>query len=79
MLSNSVHFTVTVYGPDHGKTSETDFYMFAEEVELNSVFLLSTSVSYLSRIEMLPIWPHGCVTNLAGEEFFVTFPVFVEL
>lgn len=78
-FSNSVHFAVTVYGPDHRKTSKTDFHMFAEEVELNSVFLLSTSVSYLSRIEMLPIWPYGCVTNLADEEFFITSPVIVEL
>lgn len=61
------------------KTSKTDFYMFAEELELNSVFLLSTSVLYLSRIEMLPICLYGCGTNIADEEFFITFPVFAEL
>lgn len=78
MLSTSVRSTVTIYDPRCRKTYETDFYTFAE-VELNSVFLLSTSVSYLSRIEMLPIWPYGCGTNLADEEFLITFPVFAEL
>jgi len=68
MLFTSVHFAVTIYGPHYRKTSETDFYTFAEEVELNSVLLLRTSLSYLSRIEMLPIWPYGCGTKLADEE-----------
>lgn len=52
--------------------------MFAQ-VELDSVFLLSTSVSYLSGVEVLPIWPYGCGTNLVDEEFFIIFPVFAEL
>lgn len=79
MLSTSVHFTVTFYGPHYRKTSGTGFYMFAEELVLNSVFLLSTSVSYLSRIEMLPVWPYGCGTNLADEELLITLPVIAEL
>lgn len=50
------------------------------KVELNSVFLLSTSVSYLSGIKMLPVWPCGYNMNLVDkEEFFITFLVYAEL
>lgn len=80
MLSISVHFTVTIDVPQYRKTSETDFYVVLEEVELKSVFLLSTSVIYLSGIETLPIGPYGSGTNLVGEEeFSITFPVFTKL
>lgn len=72
VFSIYVHFTVTIYDPQYRKTSET-YFTFTKEMELNSVFLLNTSVSYLSGIKMLPIWPYGCSTNLVDEEFFIAF------
>lgn len=60
MLSTSAYFKVTIYGPHYREASKQDFYAFAVEGELNSVFLVTISVPYF---KVLPSWTYGCGTT----------------